>query len=154
MYDARGGSLVSLVRRNEASLDGHAVSAPLARSIVVVLWGRVVLMGFHVTRLQWEVPGGALEVGESAHDAALRELAEETGIGGATVSLVATAEFMYGGEASRHVAAVFLMVTDSAPVLVESDEMDKFGWWDPAGALWDEMNSLDAEVVRRCVLHD
>jgi 8-oxo-dGTP diphosphatase len=151
IYDALGGSLVSLARLEAASLEGLDGSVPLARSLVVVLWGRRVLMGFNAGRQQWELPGGALEAGESAYDAALRELAEETGIRAERVSLVARAEFMFGGEATRHLAAVFTVAADSAPDVVGNDEMDDFGWWDPAGELWDGMSPVDAEVARRCL---
>ena len=151
IYDALGGSLVSLARLEDASLEGLDGSVPLARSLVVVLWGRQVLMGFNASRRQWELPGGALEEGESAHAAALRELAEETGIRVDRVSLVARAEFMFGGEASRHLAAVFAVAADSAPDVVENDEMVDFAWWDPAGEPWSGLSPLDAEVARRCL---
>ncbi len=78
MYDACGGSLVSLIRLQEnASLDE---SSPIARSLVIVRWGRRVLLGFNVGRKHWELPGGAVELVESAHEAPIRELAEETDI--------------------------------------------------------------------------
>lgn len=128
--------------------------SPPACSLVVVEWGQRVLLGFNVMRQQWKLPGGSVEAGESAHEAALRELAEETGIRADRVSLVARAEFMFGGEATTYLAAVFTVVLDSAPDLVESDELNSFIWWDPTGELWDGLSPLDAEVVRRCLSHE
>ena len=154
MFDARGGSLVSLVRLESAALQDLDGSPPLVRSLVVVEWGRHVLLGLHVSRQQWELPGGAVEPGESPHDAALRELAEETGIRVERVSLVARAEFMFGGEATRHLAAVFTVVLSYAPDLVENDELQSFIWWDPSSELWDGLSPLDAEVARRCLLQE
>lgn len=154
MFDARGGSLVSFVHLDSASLEDLDGSSPLACALVMVEWGQQVLPGFNVSRQQWELPGGSVELGESAHDAALRELAEETGIRADRVSLVARAEFMFGGEATRYLAAVFTLVLGSAPDLVESDELNSFNWWDPAGELWDGLSTLDAEVTRRCLSHE
>lgn len=154
MFDARGGSLVSFVRLDSASLEVLGESSPVACSLVVVEWNQQVLLGFNVSRQQWELPGGSLEPGESAHDAALRELAEETGIRADRVSLVARAEFMFGDESNRFLAAVFGVALRSAPELVENEELSRFIWWDPTGELWDGMSSLDAEVTRRCFPHE
>ena len=150
IFDACGGTLVSLDRVEGASfvvLDG---SPPLARSLVLVRSGQSVLLGFNVRRQQWELPGGAVEPGESAHDAAVRELAEETGIRVDRVALVARAEFMFGSDATTHLAAVFTVALGGAPVLVENDELSSFKWWNPTAELLDGICLLDAEVARRC----
>jgi 8-oxo-dGTP diphosphatase len=150
VLDAHGGSLVSLVRHDGAKLEDLDGSPPLVRSLVVVEWGQQVLLGFNVGRQQWELPGGAVEPGESAQDAAIRELAEETGINTDRVALVALAEFIFEAEATRHLAAVIVAVLGGAPELIENDEMNSFVWWDPKGKLCDGMSPLDAEVARYC----
>lgn len=141
---------MSLDRAEGASLLALDGSSSLARSLVVVRWSESVLLGFNVRRQQWELPGGAVEPGESAHDAAVRELAEETGIRVDRVALVARAEFMFGSEATRHLAAVFTVVLGGAPVLVENDELSSFMWWNPTAELLDGQCLLDAEIARRC----
>jgi len=153
MFDSCGGSLVSLIRLEGASLDDLDGVSPLARSLVVVRWGQKVLLGFNVSRQQWELPGGAVEPGESPHEAAIRELAEETGIRVDQVALISRAEFMFGSEATSHLAAVFSVVLGSAPDLVENDELNSFRWWDPTTDLLDGQCLLDAEIARRCLLN-
>ncbi|HTT59517.1 MAG TPA: NUDIX hydrolase [Acidimicrobiales bacterium] len=124
--------------------------SPITRSLVVVRWGQRVLLGFNAGREQWELPGGALESGESPHEAAIRELAEETGIRVDRLALVARAEFMFESQATVHLAAVFSLGLDGAPHLVENDELTGFMWWDPRGDLCEGLCLLDAEVARRC----
>ena len=109
------------------------------------------LLGLNVGRKQWELPGGAVEPGESAHEAAFRELAEETGIRVDRVAHVARAEFMFESEATMHLAAVFSLLLDGAPDLVENDELSSFMWWDPRAEVLDGLCLLDAEVARRCL---
>lgn len=42
--------------------------------------GRVLLVKHSYGKLNWELPGGRVEAGESVQDAALREVREETGL--------------------------------------------------------------------------
>ncbi len=150
MFDARGGTLASLVLLEDGSLDALDGAIPLARSLVVVACGGRVLMGFNHLRDQWELPGGALEPGESAFDAAARELVEETGVHAFDLRLAARAEFVFGGESGRHWAAVFSTEFQTPPATVENDEMSEFRWWEVGSSLWDGLSPLDAEVARRC----
>ena len=43
--------------------------------------GRILLVHHTYGRLNWEIPGGLVEAGESPDEGALRELVEETGVG-------------------------------------------------------------------------
>jgi 8-oxo-dGTP diphosphatase len=150
MFDDRGGSLVSFARLDDNLLEGLYGPARPVCSLVVVELGQRVLLGFNVARQQWELPGGSLKMGESAHEAAIRELEEETGIRADRLSPVARAEFSFSGEATS-LAVVFAVVLDSDPNLVESDELNNFHWWVPTEELWEGLSPLDAEVIRRCL---
>jgi 8-oxo-dGTP diphosphatase len=154
VFDARGDCLSSLVLVDGAVPDTFLVGLPVVRSLVAVANRGRVLMGFHRRRQQWELPGGALEPGESAHDAAVRELAEETGIQARELTLVARAEFVLGSEANRHWAAVFNVSFDAPPVAEASEEMDDFRWWTVNSDVWEGLSPLDAEVARRCLPAD
>ena len=151
MYDARGGSLVSFAHRDDNLLEVSGDVARAAFSLIIVKWGQRVLLGFNVFRQQWELPGGSLEDGESAYEAAIRELEEETGIRADRLSQLARAEFFFAGELASHSAAVFVFVSGSDPNPVESDELNNFHWWVPTEEMWDGLSPLDAEVIRRCL---
>ncbi|WP_018680156.1 NUDIX hydrolase [Actinokineospora enzanensis] len=87
----------------------------------------------------WELPGGGVDVGEDLHDAARREVAEETGImlpGLGRELWVRESRFRYKGRDHHRVEHVFLGRTPStAPqVAPRPTENEKAGlierrWW-------------------------
>jgi 8-oxo-dGTP diphosphatase len=152
--DAHGDCLSSLTLVDRATPSTFFRDLAVVRSLVVVATSGRVLMGYHLRRRQWELPGGALEPGESAHDAAVRELGEETGIQARDLTLVAHAEFVLGRQATRHWAAIFNVSVDAPPMTEANEEMADFRWWTVKADLWEGLSPLDAEVARRCLPTD
>ncbi|MFC4563334.1 NUDIX domain-containing protein [Nocardiopsis mangrovi] len=110
--DARGNILVAFhrVREEQAAPTAGTVPVPLALMVAVDA-GRVLLV-FDRARRQWELPGGRIEPGEAAADAARRELAEESGARAAATEFAGLAEFDLAGPSPdaprrREFAAVF-----------------------------------------------
>lgn len=52
-------------------------------------------------RLLWSLPKGHIEAGETAEQAAVREVAEETGISGVVVAELGTIEFWFSADGRR-----------------------------------------------------
>lgn len=72
---------------------------------VVCLRGREVLLIRRGTppRLgEWSIPGGRIEHGERAADAALRELKEETGVQAELTGLLDVVDGLFPGDPPRH----------------------------------------------------
>ena len=81
LTNARGVRLLSLdpLDHDSSQISNEELSS-FACSLVLVRWEQRFLFGFHHSRHQWELPGGTVEAGETAHGTALRELTEEMGI--------------------------------------------------------------------------
>jgi 8-oxo-dGTP pyrophosphatase MutT (NUDIX family) len=120
--------------------------------IVVVCTGRV-LMVLDAVRRQWELPGGMRDRDETARQAAVRELAEETSIVAADLEPAAVAGFSLTRPARREYAAVYRLVLRAMPQLAADDEVLDFRWWDPRSPLPEDMSPLDAEIARRVCAH-
>ena len=77
----------------------------LAASAACFRGGKLLLARRAVPPLLWTLPGGRVELGETAADAAQRELLEETGIEAEIAGFAGYREMMLagdGGKAERH----------------------------------------------------
>ncbi|MGH3977990.1 MAG: NUDIX hydrolase [Pseudonocardiaceae bacterium] len=126
LHDGAGNALVDFrfVAESELGVLDDRVPMPLSL-IVVALAGRV-LMVFDRGRKQWELPGGMLEPGETARQAAVRELEEETGISTTDLDFTAVVEFEPRWPTRREYAAVYRTVLQVTPQLVVNDEVSDF----------------------------
>lgn len=103
-----------------------------AAAVVFDARGRVLLVRHTYGRLNWELPGGQSEHGESVVDTALRELREETGLRASADRLTG---MYYEPEIDAH-HFVFLcrpVEPDADPVPI-SAEISDCGYW-PADEL-------------------
>ncbi len=81
-------------------------------------------------RLLWSLPKGHVEAGETHADAAVREVAEETGITGRVVADLGTIDFyfMAGGTRVHKTVHHFLLVAESGQLSDEDIEVVEVAW--------------------------
>lgn len=150
--DRAGNTLVGFRFVVEEELTRLADQVALPASLVVVTHADAVLMMFDSWRKQWELPGGMREPGETARQAATRELQEETGIHAVDLTFAAVAEFDLTKPERRELLAVYRVQLHTVPRLTVNDEALAFRWWPPTQPVSDDMSPLDAEIATR-VLH-
>ena len=149
LHDGAGNALVGFRFAAEPELAVLDDRVPMPASLIVVTFAGRVLMVFDRWRKQWELPGGMLAPGETARQAAVRELAEETGISTTDLDFTAVVEFELQRPTRREYAAVYRTVLQVKPRLVVNDEISDFRWWDPSSPVGGNMSPLDAEIGRR-----
>jgi 8-oxo-dGTP pyrophosphatase MutT (NUDIX family) len=81
-------------------------------------------------RLLWSLPKGHLEAGESAQQAAAREVAEETGIRGQVVAPLGTIDFWFVADGSRIHKTVhhYLLVAQGGELSADDVEVHEVAW--------------------------
>lgn len=141
--DDRGNLLLHLHFPQESEVDG------MACSLVVVRLGLEVLLVFDRWREQWELPGGGVENGETAREAAVRELAEETGIAGVPVVFRAVAHFDLTDPPRREQGAIYAVTLQEPPEPRVNDEISAFRWWRPGSPPPPHLNPIDAALAMR-----
>jgi 8-oxo-dGTP diphosphatase len=88
--------------------------------------GRILLVRHTYGRLNWELPGGASEPGETFAETALRELREETGLVGRVERL---AGIYYKQEDDSHHLVFRCMVENGSEPVPTSDEVSACAYW-------------------------
>jgi 8-oxo-dGTP pyrophosphatase MutT (NUDIX family) len=114
------------LRKVEETSAGGLVVDRSAGPPRVALIGRVDRRG----RLLWPLPKGHLEVGETAEDAAIREVEEETGIRGRVLAALGTIDYWFVAEDRRIHKTVHHYLLEAAGGQLSDDdiEVDEVAW--------------------------
>jgi len=113
---------------------------------VVVLRGDEVLLaqrGKWPRKFTWSIPGGAQEIGETVHEAALREVREETGLEIEIVGLIDVVDSIQRDESGRvqfHYTLVDFVAEWRAGEAMAGDDV--------AGIRWTRLDALDGCGLR------
>lgn len=147
--DADGSALLSFGRLSEDELAGLDPAVPLTASLVV-LWCRgECLMVFNTFRKAWELPGGMLDPGESARDAAIRELAEESGQRADSLEFAGAARIRVAPDQRLEYLAIYRGEIATPQPFTPNDEMSDSTWWDPSEPL-ENLLPIDAALAILC----
>ena len=135
-----------LRRVEETSAGGLVVDRRDNGSPLAALIGRTDRRG----RLLWSLPKGHVEVGETAEDAAVREVAEETGITGSVLAPLGTIDFWFVAEDRRVHKTVqhFLLSATGGELSDEDVEVTEVAWV-PLGELSSRLAYADERRLVR-----
>jgi nucleoside triphosphatase len=118
-------------------MTGQAFPEPTVGVLIFNPRGELLLLQSHKWRGKYVVPGGHIELGETAAEAVRRETKEETGLDVEDIRFLCWQEFIYDELFWKPGHFIFLDYTcrTAGGAVVLNDEAEAFVWIDPRKAL-------------------
>ena len=103
-------------------------------------------------RGKWEIPGGAVEYGETLEDAAVREIKEENDVDIEVVELLGIYNHLLKEEGQHWVAPTFVCRhVGGEPKIMEPDKCEAVGWYSVDEALRLDLSDITRHNVELIV---
>jgi len=144
-FNRRGISFLEYIPIPESKLESD-IYRPLLFTFLVIRHDQNFLLVHHRQRQTWELPGGHIELGESARDCATRELFEETGQRVENLEFRAALKLHDGTENRFFFSALFLGELPSPAPFRENDEISQITYWNGKESLG-YIDDIDAAVI-------
>ena len=92
---------------------------------------------------KWEIPGGAVEFGETLSQALKREIYEEINVEIEVVELLEVSDHIFVDEKQHWVSLTYLCrITSGKPIIAEAEKSEALGWY-----TLEEANKLPLSVL-------
>ncbi|MEI7696773.1 MAG: NUDIX hydrolase [Actinomycetes bacterium] len=125
---APAGKRVYSKRVDEVSAGGLVIDVSGTQGLLI---GRIDHKDASGTRILWSLPKGHIEAGETPEQAAIREVAEETGITSAIARPLGVIDFwfMAGGKRIHKTVHHYLFSEVSGELMAQVSEVDEVSWF-------------------------
>ena len=122
--------------------------AQLTFSVVVATYNNKSVLIYNKWREQWELPGGYIDQGESAKDAAIREMYEETGHQIETAELQGTIKYFSVKKNRYEYGAIYNNQLKKSFSFTTNDEAEAMILWDSTVTINGYISEVDQEIIK------
>ena len=138
-----GDRLLEFHKGESLDLPESIRSIPLPLALVAPRHQGKTLFIYNMRRNCWELHGGMIDAGETPHDAAIRELAEESGQIVSAVQYVGWLKFQLMPDNRLELGVLYTCELDSMTPFVANNEASKMMMWDMKRPVVDYVNEID-----------
>lgn len=133
--------------KQPAALRGYH-DLPISFSCVIAKYRNKALFVYNPWREEWELPAGNINPGETPHDAAIRELAEETGQKVSALNYKGLCLLGLHPNNALELGAIYQCDLEQVEPFEANDETTKMMFWDQGVETKEYVNEIGIELVR------
>lgn len=146
----KGDSLLAFHPGDVLDIPETERDIPLPLALVVAKHQGKTLFIFNQWRKVWELPGGMIEQGEAPDEAAIRELAEESGQHVTAVRYVGWMKFQLKPDDRLELGVLYVGELESLQPFESNDESASIMLWDMESPLDEPVSAIDLYLAK-CV---
>ena len=140
--DYKGNQLLDLVELN----GDPPLADEMVFALAAIFYKKQPVLVFNNMRQYWEIPGGAIDQGESPLEAAHRELLEESGQEVAELTLFAKLKCKFVGQTNAAWGVLFVGRIEELVKFEPTDEIAQVTIWDGATNIG-EISEIDRHLL-------
>lgn len=132
------------IKENELNRDNYQ---PLTHSLIVVKHDHGFLLVYDRLGEYWELPGGAIEEGESTRDCVVRELLEETNQITDDITFEGVMEFRMAPNGRIEFGALYSGHQSRVSPFQPNEEVDRIIYWDRKADIGGYIDEIDKAII-------
>ena len=145
MHDAHGNQLLEVIPVLEAEL---LRLEPLTHAVVVARNAGNILLVFDRFKAHWELPGGAIDSGETPRACAVRELREESGLRCEAEDLRFAGAIKVRSQRGRvEYGGLYTVEIERIDPFEANEEISEIRWWDGSQAV-ESLSVIDKALAQ------
>lgn len=145
---SKGDILLEFHRGTELDIPAGEQHIPLPVALIVPKYQDKTLMIFNRWREEWELPGGKIEAGETPYEAAIRELAEETGQQVTLLDYVGWMKFQLKPDDRLELGVLYTCELNELLPFEPNEEASKIGFWYDQIQVYGHINEIDIYLAQ------